>query len=179
MDTPTPVLTPAKIPAKIKNIANKISTASVEDKVKMGVYIVGGVIVIAAIWKLYKHFFPSNPQTATSNEAGSEVNKNNLSYPLAQYSANADSISTDIQNWAAALFGGSSYIDDVKSIFQSMKNKDDILQLISAFGTRTFYHTSMFDWSSETDSLAGWIALLKDDDRNAINQSIVSTGFTF
>lgn len=81
---------------------------------------------------------------AGNNSVSGEISKANLTYQISQYVSFADRLET-------AMFGFTDDEEAIFDVFSKMRNKSDLLQLITTFGNRR----PIFNFGSA--SLAVWI----------------------
>lgn len=107
---------------------------------KINVWVYGGALALVAL--IVAYYFGSRTGKAKStvlNEAqnaANEINSKGLTYELSTYDALANKFYETI--WMGV------FIDEqaVYSIFSQLRSKDDVLQLIKAFGSRGILNIS-------------------------------------
>lgn len=101
-------------------------------KIKYSYYIIASaVFLISAYFMGYFWGKTKKPSADPKDQAAQQVNKKNLSYSPVQYAAFGDKI------WEACNTMFSIDEKAILSVFEAMKNQDDLMQLIAAFGTKT------------------------------------------
>ncbi len=128
-----------------------LALASNLDVNKIIKYVIILIVVLIAIRYIKKYVKKhKNEQVVANLEQDIKVNK--LSYPLSYYPLWADEL-------FKAMDGMGTNEDVVFKIFGKLKTKDDVLQLITAFGVK------------KEETLTQWLVDdLSDDDRNALNR---------
>ncbi len=95
----------------------------------------GGILVI--IYLIYNKITGGTSSTAQTQQVYSNaIEASKLSYPVANYSVLADKLQSDFEGIFGTNFQG------VQDVFSQMENDNDVLQLIKAWGTRTY-----LDWN--------------------------------
>ena len=89
--------------------------------------IITGSIALLVLYLVYR-WFVKDTENETYNQ---DINKNKLSYSESQYLIFADAIQEATQG-----FGTDE--DQIYNVFGQLKNNEDLLQLIVAFGKRTY-----------------------------------------
>jgi hypothetical protein len=124
------------------------------SKIDFNFIIKAGIIILALIFGLvlYNKLVYKTRNKKIINDLEEDVEVNKLSYPLSYYGIWA----ADIYNAVEGMGTNEQAIFDV---FKKMKNKDDVLQLMTAFGVK------------EGETLSQWvIGDLGDDDKATINR---------
>ena len=124
------------------------------SKIDFNFIIKSGIVILALIFGivLYKKIVTKSKGTKVINELQQDVVENRLSYPLSYYGIWAG----DIYNAVEGMGTDEQAIFDV---FKKLKNKDDVLQLISSFGIK------------DGETLSQWlIGDLGEDDRETLNR---------
>lgn len=89
-----------------------------------------GIILLIIIFFVGKAYGKNKATGKNSSEsAKKDINKNNLSYSQSQYDSFADTL-------YQAMSGFGTDEDAIIRIFNQMKTKDDVLNLIVSFGSR-------------------------------------------
>ena len=112
------------------------------------------VIIIAVIvgYHYIKKFIKKRKSQQVLNELDQDINVSKLSYPLSYYGLWAK----DLYN---AMEGMGTKEQIVYDIFKKLQSKDDVLQLITAFGVE------------DEETLSQWIINdLSDDERDTLNR---------
>jgi hypothetical protein len=94
-------------------------------------YVIGAVVLLVVAYIAGQMIGKLKNKTLSEpNQAAKDLNPKNLSYQLSQYAGYADKV------WEACNTMFSIDTDSIYNVFQNMKNKDDVLQLIKSFGVR-------------------------------------------
>lgn len=112
------------------------------------------VIIIAVIvgYHYLKKYIKNRKNKAVLNELDKDINVSKLSYQLSYYGIWANDLFT-------AMEGVGTDEDAIYDIFKKMQTKDDVLQLITAFGVE------------DEETLTQWIASeLSTDERDTLNR---------
>lgn len=123
---------------------------------------------IFAINKLTKK--ASNKDTA--DQVDNELNESGLtlSYPLSNYNLMADQLQS-------AMFDAGTDENTIYQVMGKLKNAKDLLQLIKAFGIRTYYQ---FGWPQGNYNLGQWFQEeINSSEKDKVNQILSSKGITF
>ena len=92
--------------------------------------VIGAGALLFVIWLIYRQLTKQGKDEMTLEN---DIRENRLSYPKSQYQNFADAIQTAVEG---------TWGDDEEAIydvFRQMKTDSDVLQLILAWGKRTFY----------------------------------------
>lgn len=106
--------------------------------------LVGGLLIFAA-YQLYKWIKGATPPPGA--EEVQQVNPNNLTYQIGDYSILADSLE-------AAMVTSGTDEDAVLETLNQLQTADDLRQLIVTFGKRTNYILSIPQY---TENLVYWL----------------------
>ena len=99
-----------------------------------------------------KKYIKNRKNKAVLNELDKDINVSKLSYQLSYYGIWANDLFT-------AMEGVGTDEDAIYDIFKKMQTKDDVLQLITAFGVE------------DEETLTQWIASeLSTDERDTLNR---------
>jgi hypothetical protein len=124
------------------------------SKIDINLIIKSLLVILALIFGIviYKKILAKVKGTRVIKDLGQDIVTNNLSYPLSYYGIWAE----DVYN---AVEGMGTNEQAVFDIFKKLKNKDDVLQLITAFGIK------------DGETLSQWIiGDLGDDDKATLNR---------
>jgi hypothetical protein len=124
------------------------------SKIDINLIIKSLLVILALIFGIviYKKILAKVKGTRVIKDLDQDIVTNNLSYPLSYYGIWAE----DVYN---AVEGMGTNEQAVFDIFKKLKNKDDVLQLITAFGIK------------DGETLSQWIiGDLGDDDKATLNR---------
>ena len=124
------------------------------SKIDFNFIIKAGIVIIALIFgiTLFNKIVYKNKNKKIIKDLDEDIVVNKLSYPLSYYGIWA----ADIYNAVEGMGTDEQAIFDV---FKKMKNKDDILQLMTAFGVK------------DGETLSQWvIGDLGEDDKATLNR---------
>jgi len=121
-------------------------------------------------------FLISRPKKASNKDTSNIVDEElqsstyNLTYPLSNYNNFADQLQS-------AMFDAGTDEDTIYNVFRKLKNPKDLLQLIKAFGIRTYY---WFGWPQGNYNLAQWIQEeLKQGEKDKINDILRANNINY
>ena len=112
------------------------------------------IVILAMIFgiRYIKKFIKRNKNKAIINQLDKDINVSKLTYSLSYYGLWAEDL-------YAAMDGPGTDEQMVYDVFKKMQTKDDILQIITAFGVK------------EDETLSQWIVNdLSDDERATVNR---------
>lgn len=124
------------------------------NKIDFNFIIKSGIVIIALIFGLiiYNDFKKRSSGKSAIKELDKDIDTNYLSYPTSYYAIWA-------QDVYRAVNGIGTNEQAVFDVFKKLKNKDDVLQLITAFGVK------------DGETLSQWlIGDLGDDDKETLNR---------
>jgi len=124
------------------------------SKIDFNFIIKSGIVIIALIFGLiiYKDLRKRSSGKSAIKELDKDIDTNHLSYPRSYYGIWA-------QDVYRAVNGMGTDEQAVFDVFKKMKNKDDVLQLITSFGVK------------DGETLSQWlIGDLGEDDKETLNR---------
>lgn len=127
-----------------------------------------GIFALIAIIVLY--YFGSRAgkaKNADNKSISGEISKSQLTYEPSQYISFADRLQT-------AMFGFTDDEEAVYDVFSKMRNKSDLLQLITTFGNRRLI------WTIGTAGLSVWInTRLSSSEIQRINEILARNNINY
>lgn len=112
----------------------------------------------------------SNKDTSNIIDDELEESQLQLSYPLSNYNIMADQLQS-------AMFDAGTDEQTIYTIFKKLKNPKDLLQLVKAFGRRTYY---VFGYPQGNYNLGQWIQEeLSDSEKQEINSILQSNNINY
>ena len=151
----------SKFIIKIKNMISVIKLAA--SKIDFKVIFKAVVVIIAIIFgiRYLRKFLKKQKSQAILNQLDKDINVSNLSYPLSYYGL-----------WAKDLYNAMEGIgtdeQSIYDIFKKLRSKDDILQIITAFGVE------------DEETLSQWIASeLSQTERATLNRLLTDKNINY
>jgi len=135
------------------------------NPLKSTALLVGGIYLLHSVFK-------TNSNKDTTDQIDKEIDQSGLtlSYPLSNYNLMADQLQS-------AMFDAGTDEDTIYTILDKLNNAKDLLQLIKAFGLRTYYQ---FGWPQGNYNLGQWFQEeLSTTEKNKVNQILQSKGINF
>ena len=135
------------------------------------------IILVAVLWFVFNKLEDfmrlfSGKDTVVREDEAASANPANLTYPLIQYTLIANSIEVGLE----------PYNDDEEAVynaFKKIKNNDDLLQTMTAFGTRKATPLGIGMIGGYEGTLSEWITFnLTPSEVQHINQILQSNGVT-
>jgi hypothetical protein len=126
-------------------------------------------VLIIAIYFTVNSAIKKIGEKQTEKQAGKEVNKSNLTYSQSQYEAFADKLEDAVTYWGTDETA-------IYNVMDAMKTKDDILNLIAAFGTRMIYG---FFSKEEMNLVTALNRDLKNKEIDRINNILANNGIDY
>jgi len=128
-------------------------------------------IAIGGSYLLY-NLFNTSSNKDTADQVDQELDQSGLSltYPLSNYSLMADQLQS-------AMFDAGTDEDTIYQVMGKLKNAKDLLQLIKAFGIRTYYQ---FGWPQGNYNLGQWFQEeINSSEKDKVNQILSANGINY